>query len=45
MFVEKRFFITTAAPYAVTLESSAEKGGVFRVSVPIEQDRRKGTKK
>lgn len=43
--MEKRFVSTTATSDTVTLVFAAEKGGIFRVSVPIQKNRRKRPKK
>lgn len=43
--MEKRFVSATATPYTVALVFATEKGGVFRVSVPIHKNRRKRPKK
>jgi hypothetical protein len=45
MLVQKGFCFTTAAPYTVALVFAAEKGGFFCVSVPVQENGRKGAKK
>jgi hypothetical protein len=45
MLVQKGFCFTTAAPYTVALVFAAEKGGFFCVSVPVQENGRKGAQK